>query len=91
LVPVVRKRVKAIVCLGLDNASIRAAFGGLNIPIVETNSAGAAVLASAELSTEGDVVLLSPACASFDLFRNYEHRGDLFRQAVQEFIKTQQP
>ncbi|MBU6341485.1 MAG: UDP-N-acetylmuramoyl-L-alanine--D-glutamate ligase [Bacteroidetes bacterium] len=82
LLPHVEKRVKAIVCMGLDNSRIRAAFDHLHIPTVETASAEEAVEAAAQIAKPGDAVLLSPACASFDLFKNYEHRGDQFRAAV---------
>ncbi|MEI6410880.1 MAG: UDP-N-acetylmuramoyl-L-alanine--D-glutamate ligase [Bacteroidota bacterium] len=82
LMPFVIKRVKAIVCLGKDNSKIINAFKSLEKPIKETHSAEEAVKTAAELAESGDTVLLSPACASFDLFRNYEHRGDAFREAV---------
>jgi UDP-N-acetylmuramoylalanine--D-glutamate ligase len=80
----VRKHVKAIVCLGVDNAKIHAAFGdivGADM-IVDTLSAEEAVQASAAFARPGDVVLLSPCCASFDLFKNYEDRGRQFKEAV---------
>lgn len=78
----VRQKVKAIVCLGTDNHKIIEAFGDLVPAIVETSSAQEAVLRSYEASDPGDVVLLSPACASFDLFENYEDRGRRFKAAV---------
>lgn len=81
LVPFVKEKVKAIVCLGVDNAKIHAAFGKY-VPMVDTLSAVEAVKKSSELASEGDVVLLSPCCASFDLFKNYEDRGKQFKDAV---------
>ncbi|NET31237.1 MAG: UDP-N-acetylmuramoyl-L-alanine--D-glutamate ligase, partial [Cyanothece sp. SIO1E1] len=82
LIPFVEEKVKAIVCLGLDNKKIIETFGPLEVPIRETDSAAKAVQESRQLSKTGDVVLLSPACASFDLFKNYLDRGDQFREAV---------
>jgi UDP-N-acetylmuramoylalanine--D-glutamate ligase len=76
--------VKAIVCLGTDNRKIHEAFKEVAPVIVNTTSAQEAVFASFRLASKGDVVLLSPACASFDLFKNYEDRGDQFKQAVRE-------
>ena len=80
----VRDRVKAIVCLGVDNAKIHAAFEDIvgKDRITDTLSAGEAVRASAAFASPGDVVLLSPCCASFDLFKNYEDRGRQFKEAV---------
>ncbi len=77
----IEEKVKAIVCMGLDNKKIHDAFGD-SITIVDTASADQAVLAAYKLGTIGDVVLLSPACASFDLFKNYEDRGKQFKEAV---------
>lgn len=78
----VKQKVKAIVCLGTDNAKIHKAFAGLVPTIVDTASAEQAVRTGYELAEQGDVVLLSPACASFDLFENYEERGRKFKTAV---------
>lgn len=80
----VKEKVKAIVCLGLDNANIHKAFADVVDVIVDTESAKEAVDASYHLAEKGDIVLLSPACASFDLFENYEDRGNQFKQAVNE-------
>lgn len=78
----VAEKVKAIVCLGIDNKNIHDAFEGKVAVIQDTASADEAVKAAAGFAAKGDVVLLSPACASFDLFKNYEDRGDQFRKAV---------
>jgi UDP-N-acetylmuramoylalanine--D-glutamate ligase len=78
----VKKKVKAIVCMGIDNSKIIKAFEGLKKPMVETRSAQEAVKEAAKMAKDGDAVLLSPACASFDLFKNYEDRGTQFREAV---------
>lgn len=78
----VKQKVKAIVCLGVDNTKIHDAFQH-DVPlIVNTESAGEAVKSAFHLASPGDVVLLSPACASFDLFNNYEDRGEQFKKAV---------
>lgn len=77
----VKDRVKAIVCMGTDNRKIHEAFNG-EVRIMDTASAENAVLVSYSLASPGDVVLLSPACASFDLFKNYEDRGQQFKEAV---------
>jgi UDP-N-acetylmuramoylalanine--D-glutamate ligase len=82
LLALVREKVKAIVCLGLDNEKIKNTFGNVVDIIVETAGAEEAVKVSRKLSERGDVVLLSPACASFDLFDNYEDRGLQFKEAV---------
>jgi UDP-N-acetylmuramoylalanine--D-glutamate ligase len=80
----VRKKVKAIVCLGTDNSAVHKAFADLVGDIVETRSANEAVNAAYYLAEPGDVVLLSPTCASFDLFDNFEDRGNQFKQAVKQ-------
>ena len=80
----VKEKVKAIICLGTDNRKIHEAFGNMISPIVNTGSALEAVHAAFHFATKGDVVLLSPACASFDLFKNYEDRGNQFKHAVKE-------
>jgi len=84
LFPVVKKRVKAIVCLGKDNTKIIEAFRDKVETIVEAGSMEEAVRSSYYLAKKGDTVLLSPACASFDLFKNYEDRGRQFKQAVRK-------
>ena len=80
----VKEKVKAIVCMGVDNRKIHEAFGNEVELIVNTNNAKDAVQAAFHFANKGDVVLLSPACASFDLFNNYEDRGRQFKKAVKE-------
>ncbi|AVM51290.1 UDP-N-acetylmuramoyl-L-alanine--D-glutamate ligase [Capnocytophaga sp. oral taxon 878] len=82
LLPYVHEKVKAIVCLGVDNTPILQTFYSVIDNIVETRSMTDAVQAAQRFATAGDTVLLSPACASFDLFKSYEDRGDQFKAAV---------
>ena len=82
LMPLVREKVKAIICLGMDNSKLVATFGKVVEPLVETYSMEEAVKIAYKVAERGDAVLLSPACASFDLFKNYEDRGDQFKDAV---------
>ncbi|NRT11556.1 UDP-N-acetylmuramoyl-L-alanine--D-glutamate ligase [Flavobacterium sp. 14A] len=83
LMSLVREKVKAIVCLGVDNKKIIDAFGDVVDVMIEVNNMSDAVKMAQRLTEKGDTVLLSPACASFDLFENYEDRGNQFKQAVQ--------
>lgn len=84
LYELVKSKVKAIVCLGKDNSKIMEAFKNLGKDMVETQSMEDAVRSAYYLAKNGDTVLLSPACASFDLFENYEDRGRQFKQAVRD-------
>ena len=83
LMPLVREKVKAIVCLGVDNKKITDAFDNVVDVMIETTSMQEAVKVAQKLAEKGDTVLLSPACASFDLFESYEDRGKQFKNAVQ--------
>ena len=84
LLPFVNEKVKAIICLGLNNEKIIQTFGSVVDMLVETQSMSDAVQVAYRLAQRGDTVLLSPACASFDLFENYEDRGRQFKNAVRQ-------
>ncbi len=84
LFPFVNEKVKAIICLGIDNAKLMDAFGNMVDIIIETQFMSEAVKIAYKIAEAGDNVLLSPACASFDLFENYEDRGRQFKEAVRK-------
>ena len=79
-----RAKVHTLVCMGLDNAQLVREFTGVVPEVVSTDSLEAAMTASKAAARPGDAVLLSPACASFDLFRKSENRGELFKNWVEE-------
>jgi len=83
LMSLVNEKVKAIICLGVDNKKIIDSFGNIVDVMIEVDSMNDAVKMAQRLAEKGDTVLLSPACASFDLFENYEDRGRQFKNAVQ--------
>ena len=80
--PLAQEKVKAIICMGLDNRKIHDSFGDIVSEMHDVTSAQDAVQLASRLASSGDVVLLSPCCASFDLFKNYEDRGRQFKEAV---------
>ena len=82
LMPLVNEKVKAIICLGVDNKKIIDSFNNIVDVMVETSSMEQAVKVAQKIAEKGETVLLSPACASFDLFENYEDRGNKFKSAV---------
>jgi UDP-N-acetylmuramoylalanine--D-glutamate ligase len=84
--PLVKEKVKGLICLGTDNQKLETHFGPIVPQLFVTDSLEDAVTKAKEWATNGDVVLLSPACASFDLFKNYEDRGDQFKNTVKRLI-----
>jgi UDP-N-acetylmuramoylalanine--D-glutamate ligase len=82
----VKEKVKGLICLGTDNSKLESHFSTMVPQLFATDSLEAAIKKSMEWATDGDVVLLSPACASFDLFKNYEDRGDQFKNIVKRLI-----
>ena len=84
LYDLVREKVKGIICMGVDNAKLHQCFESIvgTENITDALSAEEAVRKASEMAVDGDVVLLSPCCASFDLFKNYEDRGKKFKEAV---------
>ncbi len=84
LLPLVREKVKAIICLGMDNTKIVQSYENITDLMIETDSMEEAVKIAYKIASRGDNVLLSPACASFDLFKNYEDRGRQFKEAIRK-------
>jgi UDP-N-acetylmuramoylalanine--D-glutamate ligase len=82
LLPLVNEKVKAIICLGYDNQKIIESFGNIVDFMIETSSMEEAVKIAYKLTENGETVILSPACASYDMFENYEDRGNQFKKAV---------
>ena len=77
----VKEKVKLLICLGMDNRKLIDSFSGI-CEVVDTHSLDETIAVAYSRAVAGDVVLLSPCCASFDLFKNYEHRGELFKEKV---------
>jgi UDP-N-acetylmuramoylalanine--D-glutamate ligase len=91
LAPAVKAHARAVVLIGRDAGQLAAALVGADVPLANATSMQEAVEASYALAHSGDVVLLSPACASFDMFRNYEHRGDVFAEAARVIADREGP
>ena len=87
LFDLVRQKVKVLVCMGIDNRKLIENFGSV-CEVVDTHSLADAMVAARRYAITGDVVLLSPCCASFDLFKNYENRGELFKAAVLDISES---
>ncbi len=87
LKPLVRSKVKMVLCLGKDNTKLLEEFGNLSVPIAEVHTMDEAIVMAEQHSEEGDTVLLSPACASFDLFENYKDRGSQFVSCVWKLLR----
>ena len=85
LFPLIRQKCRAIVYLGADNAKLHANFDSLGLPIADTHGMKDCMAACKELAQAGDVILLSPCCASFDLFKNMEDRGEQFKEIARSF------
>ncbi len=86
--PLLAEKARAVVLIGEDRASIRTAWAGVGVPLVEADDMEEAVRVAFTMARPGDAVLLSPACASFDMFQGYAHRGDVFRKAVLDLKRT---
>jgi UDP-N-acetylmuramoylalanine--D-glutamate ligase len=82
LIQLVTDKVRVIVSLGVDNSRLRKVFGGMTVMTPDCSSMDEAVLRARELAVPGSTILLAPACASFDLFENYDHRADEFKRSV---------
>jgi UDP-N-acetylmuramoylalanine--D-glutamate ligase len=91
LAPAVKAHARAVVLIGRDAGQIAAALVGADVPLANAMSMQEAVEASYALAHSGDAVLLSPACASFDMFRNYGHRGDVFAEAARVIADREGP
>lgn len=87
LLPIVQERVKALICLGKDNSAIIKAFRPLGLPIQATDHLSSAIDMALSIGLPGEVLLLSPACASFDLFKNFEDRGNQFKAKIKALIQ----